>query len=278
MKKNKVKTRLYVFLPLAMTFLSLIPMTANSNENFKHIGIEHFTWDEYNDDHGNNLGNWVSEYGPRFQWGNTKGNDWGVKKGSFYRDYLNNTIGLVRYDGSLVDDPTYDLKHYTLYVGTDRYRQWGYRIPLGDKITISPVGTLGLDIWSRNILPKKVDDPNNPGESVKAGAVEIFVEPYVKLALQAGIHFNEGYRLTLEAGQQHPLYTWEWHNDAGFLKPEPNWNDYASIELSRSGNSGFFVSLNYQGKVYDASELNSKGWFQPESHEKTIGITFGWKQ
>ncbi len=258
--------------------LLLSSAVATASDHYRYFGVEHFSWDEYNNDHGHDLGNWVSEYGPRFHWGTTRGDDWQTRQGTFYRHKNNSTLGLVRYDGGLVKNPEYKLNHYTLYISRDRSRQWGYRVPLGDHVSISPTATLGLHWWGRNILPKKVDDPDSPGEKTYAGAAEIFVEPYVKLGLQAGIHFHQGYRMTFEAGQQRPLHTWEWHNDAGFLSPEPNWNDYAAIEFSRYGNEGFFARLDYQDKLYDTSELNSKGWFQPESHERTIGLTFGWRQ
>lgn len=244
---------------------------------FRYYGVESFAWDEYNNDYGNQLGNWVSEYGPRFHWGKTQGSDWLTHSGSFYRDTSDASIGVVRYDGGLVKDPSYELKHYTFYTGKEWSRQWGHRFSLSDSLSVSPVASLGLSGWVRVILPKKVPDPDNPDDTKYAGATEIFLEPAAKLGLSFGLHLDDGYRLTLEAGQQRPLITLEWHDEAGFLKPEPNWNDYAALELSRYGQNGFFARLDYQDKVYDTSNLNSKGWFQPESHETTVGLTIGWK-
>lgn len=262
--------------------LSMAPLISHASDDssaitFDYYGVEAFSWDEYNNDYGNQLGKWVSEYGPRFQWGTLSGTDWLISSGRFYRDRNDTTMGIVRYDGSLVDDTSYEFKHYTLYTAKDWSRQWGYRIPLSDTLSFSPTASLGLDSWIRALLPKKVPDPNNPGERDYAGAVEVFLEPYARLGMSLGMHLDDGYRLSLEAGKSRPLFTLEWHDEAGLLKPEANWNDYASLELSRYGKDGFFARLDYKDRIYDSSNLNSKGWFQPESHETTIGLTIGFR-
>lgn len=253
------------------------PSLSYPNEQYKTYGVEHFSWEEYNNAYGNQKGNWVSEYGPRFHFGTVKGNVWSTDNGLYYRDENDTTLGLVRYDGSLIKDPDYVLKYYAAYLDHDFSRQMGYRIPLHNRISISPNGTLGIKGWIRAILPKKVYK-NHPTEEARyAGAFEAFLEPYVKLGLSVRLNFNSHYQMIIEYGQQHPITTLEWNAEGGFLKPKANWNPYAGIELHKKGDNGYFVRLDYRKKIYDTSELNSDNWFQPESHERTIGMSVGFK-
>lgn len=239
--------------------------------------VEYFKWDEFNNAHGNNDGHWVSEFGPRFNLAYSHTNRSFVDVGFFDTSRHDVTLGVVAYHGGAKKYGVDNLKSKSLYVGYNYEKLIGYKYVTSSGLGFDAAIGGGINTWSRGIMNKTVTDQN--GEKQKVGGHELFIEPYVssELAFSYHMRFNKEIRLALHA--DYPIKTFEKSNDSSaWIQPKPNLNTGVSIGYYNNDSLNLsYYRLYYKQKKYGASDVNSDSYYQPESHQESFGIEYGYR-
>lgn len=241
------------------------------------IGIEHFRWQEY-DDQGTRL---LTEHGPRFVFSATLDNLSRQDSGVVLATRLSGYLATVDYDGQDTG---------RRFVGTEtEYRGWDFRIDggwrfadlVGGAAALDLFGGLGMEQWTRDIR----GGVNALGLPVQ-GLVEDYTVRYFRFGL--GLAHNhvppQGY-LTL--GFRRPLSIDEDVALAGsplLLHPGKRISSFVSYKVSLLPDAlgrpfGMYLRLSYENYRFGRSDVATVGnllvW-QPRSHLDRYGFAIGY--
>lgn len=268
------------YLLYAIALLPCVSFASNSNNppsgysEYFTLGVDALRWKESPPQEGS-TNEWTNEEGVLVSLDYIYGTEWKADEGYFYRQSQRMYFGAARYRAygkALVER---DRKGESLYVGFDYSRHWGYRYPLTQTLSISPVFGLGLDATGKGKMGQ-VSRVNEKGKEEKTAEHELIASLYANAGLMLTHNLDEGKRVSLEAGLHRPLVNLQYHHSASLLRPRNATGNYLSLTYYGRGKGSPFVRLDYLNKKYQESSRSSENWYQPDTSRETLGLTLGW--
>lgn len=261
---------------------SLFSNNTDGTRHYVSYGAEYYKWDETV---ANTDGKYVAEHGPRLRANFGANNYLDAPSGLLKAWDMSLMFGVVNYQGSTLSDqanvPNGSLKGNTIYTGYSADMTRGYRYRATENVSFDAKGTLGGQVWLRNI---RSDDVYIASENRtrQYSALEVTLQPYIKAALGANWQMTSDSRLSLEGGALYPIKTWTHSNQGGvWLEPKSRLSPFTS--LTWNINQDLFVTASYVHQKYGKSDdkqgkLNGQdvGYYQPATTTSTLGLAFGY--
>lgn len=259
-------------------------LLSNNTEGMRHYvsyGAEYYKWDESVD---NMDGKYVAEHGPRLRVNFGSNNYLDAREGLLKAWDMSVMFGIVNYKGSTLDDqanvPNGSLKGKTYYTGYSADLTRGYRYRASESVSFDMKGSLGGQVWLRNIRSDNVYIASED-RTRRYTAVEVSLQPYSKASLGANWQVTADSRLSLEGGALYPIKTWTHSNQgAVWLEPKSKLSPFTS--LTWNINDDVFVKASYVHQKYGKSDekqgdLNGStvGYYQPATTTSTLGLEVG---
>lgn len=176
--------------------------------------------------------------------------------------------GEVNYDGSKMDQTPYTSK--TLYLGVKGEGHLFYPLPLHPRVTLAPDAGVGVRWWKRRL--------DNTDEKT-AGYDEHWLALYAAAGARCDAQINPELTLRLCAFVRYPFYNQETvymnvdKNTSSFtLEPGRDWSVYLESHLQFKQ---YFLKLFYEQLRFQASAVNSYGFYQPDSEGDYVALAVG---
>lgn len=260
------------FTALLCCYSTIVYSSSNYSEFFT-AGVDYLDWQE-TPSPGRDTHLWGNEQGGMASIGYTYGTDWNTHWGLFYRHsqkmYGGGTSHTLE-GSSAPEDP----EGYSLHVGFDYARTWGYRYYLKGDFSIAPTLSLGIDGLGKGPFGSRSSSSNNDDSSHHEDH-EFLITAYSKAGIIAAKHLDTHRRISLHAGIYQPLITGYYHQATKVKRPTNETGGYLRLEYSNAKKEGHFFSLDYTQRKFGETKQNSDGWYQPTTTRDTIGLTFGW--
>lgn len=239
--------------------INLFSTPAAAVESDVYFSAESFTWKEFS----NNGAQILKESGPIFALGASMISS--NMKGLIFEGKAEVFGGVVDYDGQTLAGSSCDTN--VDYYGSKLEGGLGWKFMVGQKVSVGPIGGLGVRIWSRNI--------NSTSNAF--GYDELWSSFYGILGLRGDILVSGTMKVFAEGGAKLPIYN---QNRINFLdvtlEPGNEVSPYGELGLKWKR---LKVSVFYEGMRFSKSDPQLGGaWFilyQPESKADIYGVSVG---
>lgn len=256
---------------VVLTCCALPASAAPGMEITPYLGVNYFTWREYNA--GRKL---LKENGPLFSGG--------AVFGIPFRPSATNSLalrakqevfgGYIDYDGETQGANPVPVKTEVSYVGTRHDVDLGFRHS-EDSWDLEPFAGLGYRWWFRGL-----QDARTAQGAAVSGYTEYWQTGYLRLGARGSFRDDTGITLLAEAGAKYPFYTGNSVKFAGYgtttFRPEGRWSGFAEAGLRYHH---FKATLAFESFRFGASPtipVGGKLLFQPDSSSELLGLNLGW--